>query len=127
MARAGRCRCAWRPWRVALLSGFVFIVVLVAVEWPFELITLPTSVGKKRALTAATAQARGDILAYTDSDCVLAPEALERCLAALQGDPNLGAVIKVVTMDRKGLKKDEPIPAGLRSLSKLVRLGAGRE
>ena len=26
---------AWRPWQVALLSGFVFIVVLVAVEWPF--------------------------------------------------------------------------------------------
>ncbi|HWZ51800.1 MAG TPA: hypothetical protein VNW54_10080 [Granulicella sp.] len=25
----------WRPWQIALLSGFVFIAVLTAVEWPF--------------------------------------------------------------------------------------------
>jgi hypothetical protein len=25
----------WKPWQIALLSGFVFIAVLTAVEWPF--------------------------------------------------------------------------------------------
>jgi hypothetical protein len=26
---------AWKPWQVALVSGFLFIAVLTAVEWPF--------------------------------------------------------------------------------------------
>jgi hypothetical protein len=26
---------AWKPWKVALVSGFVFIAVLTLVEWPF--------------------------------------------------------------------------------------------
>jgi len=26
---------AWKPWKVALISGILFIAVLVAVEWPF--------------------------------------------------------------------------------------------
>jgi len=26
---------AWKPWQIALASGFVFMAVLVAVEWPF--------------------------------------------------------------------------------------------
>jgi NhaP-type Na+/H+ or K+/H+ antiporter len=26
---------AWRPWKVALVSGFLFIAVLTIVEWPF--------------------------------------------------------------------------------------------
>jgi hypothetical protein len=26
---------AWKPWKVALVSGFLFIAVLVIVEWPF--------------------------------------------------------------------------------------------
>ena len=26
---------AWKPWQIALVSGFVFIAVLTAVEWPF--------------------------------------------------------------------------------------------
>jgi hypothetical protein len=26
---------AWKPWQIALASGFLFIAVLVAVEWPF--------------------------------------------------------------------------------------------
>ncbi len=25
----------WKPWKIALVSGFLFITVLVAVEWPF--------------------------------------------------------------------------------------------
>jgi hypothetical protein len=26
---------AWKPWQIALVSGIVFVAVLVAVEWPF--------------------------------------------------------------------------------------------
>jgi hypothetical protein len=26
---------SWQPWKVALVSGFLFIAVLFAVEWPF--------------------------------------------------------------------------------------------
>ena len=26
---------AWKPWKVALISGFLFIAVLTIVEWPF--------------------------------------------------------------------------------------------
>jgi hypothetical protein len=26
---------AWKPWKVALVSGFLFIAVLTIVEWPF--------------------------------------------------------------------------------------------
>jgi hypothetical protein len=26
---------AWKPWKVALASGFLFIAVLTIVEWPF--------------------------------------------------------------------------------------------
>ena len=26
---------AWKPWQIAAVSGFIFIAVLVAVEWPF--------------------------------------------------------------------------------------------
>jgi hypothetical protein len=25
----------WKPWQIALVSGFLFIAVLTAVEWPF--------------------------------------------------------------------------------------------
>ena len=25
----------WKPWQIAAVSGFVFVAVLVAVEWPF--------------------------------------------------------------------------------------------
>jgi hypothetical protein len=26
---------AWKPWKVALISGFLFIAVLTIIEWPF--------------------------------------------------------------------------------------------
>lgn len=48
--------------------------------------------GKKRALTAGAELAHGDVLAFTDSDCVLASDALSRCVTALVEHPDLGAV-----------------------------------
>jgi cellulose synthase/poly-beta-1,6-N-acetylglucosamine synthase-like glycosyltransferase len=48
--------------------------------------------GKKHALTDGVGIATGQILAFTDSDCVLAPDALARCVQALVANPDLGAV-----------------------------------
>ena len=58
----------------------------------FYLIVLDRNQGKKNALTRGAAVARGQILAFTDSDCVLAPDALARCVTALVRHPELGAV-----------------------------------
>lgn len=61
-------------------------------ELGFALIVLERNQGKKNALTTGAAQASGQILAFTDSDCVLAPDALARCVSALVRHPELGAV-----------------------------------
>jgi cellulose synthase/poly-beta-1,6-N-acetylglucosamine synthase-like glycosyltransferase len=53
---------------------------------------LAENVGKKQALVHALATADGDVLAFTDSDCLIAPDALRRCVGALVRNPELGAV-----------------------------------
>ncbi len=64
----------------------------LAGELGFTVIHLRGNVGKKRALVAAVEVADGDILAFTDSDCLLAPDAVGRCVQALVRHPELGAV-----------------------------------
>jgi cellulose synthase/poly-beta-1,6-N-acetylglucosamine synthase-like glycosyltransferase len=65
----------------------------LAADYPqLRVIHNPTSVGKKRALTRAAAEARGEILLFTDSDCVLKHDAISRVIRAFRADPNLGAV-----------------------------------
>jgi cellulose synthase/poly-beta-1,6-N-acetylglucosamine synthase-like glycosyltransferase len=61
-------------------------------ELGITVVYLEKNRGKKRALTAGAELATGDILAFTDSDCVLAPDALSRCVEALAAHPDLGAV-----------------------------------
>lgn len=58
----------------------------------FTLVTMPERVGKKRALVAGLRHATGEVIAFTDSDCILAPDAVRRCVAALVAHPGLGAV-----------------------------------
>ena len=53
---------------------------------------LPENLGKKHALVRAARFADGDVIAFTDSDCVVAPDALRRCVHALVTHPELGAV-----------------------------------
>ncbi|MEV7699228.1 MULTISPECIES: glycosyltransferase family 2 protein [Streptomyces] len=54
---------------------------------------LDANVGKKHALVRACEFAADtEIIAFTDSDCVLAPDALRRCVRALVTHPELGAV-----------------------------------
>ncbi len=59
---------------------------------PIRLIALDHNVGKKRALVLAAAQARGDYFVFTDSDCVVAPDAVYRCMLAFQAHPGIGAI-----------------------------------
>jgi cellulose synthase/poly-beta-1,6-N-acetylglucosamine synthase-like glycosyltransferase len=57
-----------------------------------QVILLPENIGKKRALTVAAARASGDVFLFTDSDCILAEDVVDRCLRAFQAHPGLGAV-----------------------------------
>ncbi|MGW0779281.1 glycosyltransferase family 2 protein [Streptomyces sp. NPDC002913] len=61
-------------------------------ELGITVIHLDANVGKKHALVRACELADTEIIAFTDSDCVLAPDALRRCVRALVDHPELGAV-----------------------------------
>jgi cellulose synthase/poly-beta-1,6-N-acetylglucosamine synthase-like glycosyltransferase len=64
----------------------------LALRRPFTLVCLERNVGKKRALTAAASQAKGEIFVFTDSDCIVSPHAISQCVKALVADPEIGAV-----------------------------------
>jgi cellulose synthase/poly-beta-1,6-N-acetylglucosamine synthase-like glycosyltransferase len=64
----------------------------LAAELPIEVLHLPRNVGKKRALVEGVRRADGEVLVFTDSDCVVAHDAVERCVDALRSNPALGAV-----------------------------------
>lgn len=55
-------------------------------------ISLPQNTGKKRALAAAMLRARGSIFVFTDSDSVLAPDAVERLVTIFNAYPRVGAI-----------------------------------
>lgn len=76
----------------ASTDGTADVLRRLAEELGITVLSLPGNVGKKSALTEAAAMASGEIIAFTDSDCVLAPDALRRCVAALVRNPGLGAV-----------------------------------
>jgi cellulose synthase/poly-beta-1,6-N-acetylglucosamine synthase-like glycosyltransferase len=61
-------------------------------ELGITVVHLDRNVGKKHALVRACALADGDVIVFTDSDCVLATDALRRCVDALVRTPDLGAV-----------------------------------
>lgn len=65
--------------------------VLAATE-PLTVIHLPDNIGKKRALTMGARSARGEFLVFSDSDCYLANDAIERCIRAMINEPDLGAL-----------------------------------
>lgn len=57
-----------------------------------RVITLPESVGKKRALTRGVQDATGEVFVFSDSDCVVEPDAIGRIVRAFCAHPDLGAV-----------------------------------
>lgn len=64
----------------------------IATTYPVTLVKLAENVGKKRALSAALLRATGDFFAFTDSDSVWAPDAIEKTVKILQRHPEVGAV-----------------------------------
>lgn len=57
-----------------------------------RLINLKKNVGKKKALAEGVKVAKGEIYAFTDSDSVVAPDALEKIISVFVCDPMIGAV-----------------------------------
>jgi cellulose synthase/poly-beta-1,6-N-acetylglucosamine synthase-like glycosyltransferase len=57
-----------------------------------RVISLPESVGKKRALTTGVQYATGDIFVFSDSDCVVEPDAISHIVRAFCAHPDVGAV-----------------------------------
>jgi cellulose synthase/poly-beta-1,6-N-acetylglucosamine synthase-like glycosyltransferase len=64
----------------------------LAKQYPIQVIHLPANIGKKGALTRAVGLARGTIYAFSDSDSVWAPDAVERIVPIFQAYPKVGAV-----------------------------------
>lgn len=61
-------------------------------RYPIKVITSAQNGGKKRALCKATLAAKGDILAFTDSDSLWKPDALEKVVEIFRYLPEVGAV-----------------------------------
>lgn len=76
----------------ASTDGTADVLRRLSGELGFKVLYKSVNRGKKHALTDGVRIATGDILAFTDSDCVLAPDALARCVRALIDNPALGAV-----------------------------------
>jgi cellulose synthase/poly-beta-1,6-N-acetylglucosamine synthase-like glycosyltransferase len=53
---------------------------------------LSENIGKKRALAEGMLRARGDIFLFSDSDSVLAPDAITKVVSAFHADETIGAV-----------------------------------
>ncbi|MGE0218584.1 glycosyltransferase family 2 protein [Mycolicibacterium sp.] len=76
----------------ASTDGTQAVLRRLAAELDITVIYNEVNRGKKHALTDGVRVSTGDVLAFTDSDCVLAPDALARCVRALVAHPDLGAV-----------------------------------
>jgi cellulose synthase/poly-beta-1,6-N-acetylglucosamine synthase-like glycosyltransferase len=84
------------------------ILHALAARCPIKVIRLKENVGKKRALAAGMLHASGEIFAFTDSDSIWAPDALERTATLLANHPEVGAVsghCRALNRDRNLLTK----------------------
>ncbi|MYT09501.1 MULTISPECIES: glycosyltransferase [Streptomyces] len=96
----------------ASTDGTPAVLRRLARELPLRVLYLEHNVGKKHALVRAAELADGDILAFTDSDCVLAPDALRRCVTALALHRELGAVsghARALNADESVLSKAQDV------------------
>src|SRR6195952_5849356 len=73
-------------------DGTTAILDALAARHPrLHLLRNPTSQGKKRALVRAAEHAHGDLFVFTDSDCVLEPDAVALMVDAFRAHPDFGA------------------------------------
>jgi cellulose synthase/poly-beta-1,6-N-acetylglucosamine synthase-like glycosyltransferase len=64
----------------------------LADECGIRVITLEENVGKKKALAVALLETSGEVFAFSDSDSVWAPDAVERAVGILERHPEVGAI-----------------------------------
>lgn len=64
----------------------------LADEFGIHVIRMDHNVGKKRALATGLLAAQGEVFAFSDSDSVWAPDALERAVGVLEHHPEVGAI-----------------------------------
>ncbi|HSU72579.1 MAG TPA: glycosyltransferase [Candidatus Binatia bacterium] len=57
-----------------------------------KILHLDRNVGKKTAIAEGLKRAKGEIFVFTDSDCVIAPDAISRIVEVFVNDPKVGAV-----------------------------------
>jgi len=57
-----------------------------------KIINLEKNIGKKKAIGQGLRIAKGEIFVFTDSDSVLAPDAIEKIIDVFVSDPSVGAV-----------------------------------
>lgn len=76
----------------ASTDGTPQILTALAKRYAIKVITLEKNQGKKRALGVGMLHASGEYFAFTDSDSIWAPDAVERTASALANHPEIGAV-----------------------------------
>jgi cellulose synthase/poly-beta-1,6-N-acetylglucosamine synthase-like glycosyltransferase len=76
----------------ASTDGTAEILDRLSAEFGIRVIHMSENVGKKHALVQAAEHADGEIIAFTDSDCRLAVDAVRQCVEAMVRHPELGAV-----------------------------------
>jgi len=86
------------------------LLALKARHPALRLMFLEANVGKKRALVAGLREAHGEILCFTDSDCILDAHAVEHVVEAFGADERIGAVsghARALNADRNVLTKTQ--------------------
>ncbi|MGH3889333.1 MAG: glycosyltransferase family 2 protein [Pseudonocardiaceae bacterium] len=76
----------------ASTDGTSAVLDRLARDLRMQVIHLPHNVGKKRALVEAFRHSTGDIIVFTDSDCVIAPDAVQQAVRAIVAHPDIGGV-----------------------------------
>jgi cellulose synthase/poly-beta-1,6-N-acetylglucosamine synthase-like glycosyltransferase len=73
-------------------DGTAAILDSYASQGLIKVIHLEKNLGKKRALGRAMLEAKGELFAFSDSDSIWAPDAIEKIVAVFANDVNVGAV-----------------------------------